>query len=109
MFIETSYPRLRGDRARLESSIFQRTTGQGSCMNFFYHMSGSGIGTLNVYMRVMGRSMSKLWTQSGDKGKTWLEGQIPILSAGNSYQVKCVLNLFKRKCTKSRKRSCTYI
>lgn len=88
MFIETSYPRKRGDRAHLESTIFQATSGQGSCMNFFYHMSGAGIGTLNVYMRIIGQSMTKLWTQTGNKGNTWYEGQLPVKSAGKSYQVE---------------------
>lgn len=87
MFIETSYPRKRGDRAHLESTVFSPTTGDGTCMNFFYHMSGSTIGSLNVYMKVIGQSMTKIWTQSGDKGNSWLEGQLPIKSAGRSYQV----------------------
>ena len=91
MFIETSYPRKRGDRAHLESTIFQPTSSRGSCMNFFYHMSGPSIGSLNVYMRVIGQSFTKVWTQSGDKGSKWLEGQVPVLSAGRSYQVEFVL------------------
>ncbi|EDO47787.1 predicted protein [Nematostella vectensis] len=87
MFIETSDPRKRGDLAHFESAVFRPTSGYGRCMNFFYHMNGAGIGTLNVYMRVIGRSMTKLWTQSGDHGNQWNEGQLPILSAGASYQI----------------------
>ena len=87
MFIETSFPRKRGDRARLESEVFPPTPSNGRCMQFWYHMNGSHIGTLNVYMRVYGQSESKLWSLSGDQGKAWNSARVSILSGNRYYQV----------------------
>ena len=51
MFIEASAPRREGDNAFLVSESFERTTGTGRCMRFWYHMAGTGMGTLNIYIR----------------------------------------------------------
>jgi len=40
MFIETSAPRLQGDKARLKSDMITPTT--GSCLTFWYNMHGKG-------------------------------------------------------------------
>ena len=87
MFIETSSPRKRGDRARLESEVFTPTTGKGRCLSFWYHMQGGHIGTLNVYMRVYGQSETKLWSMTGDQGTNWNSASAPILSGNRYYQV----------------------
>ena len=90
MFIETSYPRKRGDRARFESEVFLPTTGKGKCVQFWYHMKGGHIGALNVYLKIMGQSESELWTLQGDQGGVWKQGQIPVLS-DRSYQVRIII------------------
>lgn len=43
MFIETSAPRVAGDKAWLVSPQFNPTKTPG-CMSFWYHMFGSGVG-----------------------------------------------------------------
>ena len=88
MFIETSFPRKRGDRARLESEVFAPTPSNGRCMSFWYHMKGGHIGTLNVYMRVYGQSETKLWSLSLDRGDKWNSAVVPILSGNRYYQVR---------------------
>lgn len=50
VFIDASTPRKLGDKAILRSQVFSRTAGSGRCLTFWYHMAGSGIGTLNVYL-----------------------------------------------------------
>ena len=87
MFIETSYPRKRGDRARFESEIFPPTPSNGRCMSFWYHMKGGHIGTLNVYMSIYGQSETKLWSMSLDQGDSWNSAVVPILSGSRYYQV----------------------
>lgn len=52
MYIETSRPRHRGDRARLVSSPFPQTV--SSCLSFYYHMYGSTIGSLRIYQANVG-------------------------------------------------------
>lgn len=50
MYIETSSPRRPNDIARILSPRFQDNTDM--CMQFYYHMLGDGVGTLNVYAQV---------------------------------------------------------
>lgn len=87
MFIETSSPRRRGDRARLESEVFAPTTSIGRCMSFWYHMMGGHIGALNVYMKIYGQSETKLWSMTLDQGNDWNSARVPILSGNRYYQV----------------------
>ena len=47
MYIETSAPRRPNDRARLTSPSYPAAT-DNECLQFYYHMYGRNIGTLNV-------------------------------------------------------------
>jgi len=47
LFIEGSAPIEQGNKALLESNLFFPTPSYGICLDFWYHMWGSGIGTLN--------------------------------------------------------------
>jgi hypothetical protein len=79
IFIEASAPRVKGDTARVTTQQFNPTT--GSCMNFWYHMYGSGIGQLSVYL-VTGTTNQTLWRLTGDSQvQTWQNGQIGIKSS----------------------------
>ena len=40
-----------GSRAQLISEIFPAT--KGNCLSFWYHMKGSGIGSLNFYLKTV--------------------------------------------------------
>ena len=74
MYIETSSPRVNGDKARL------RFTGSDSgafCLKFFYHMLGRSVGTLNVYS-----GSKNVFTKSGSQGNKWIEAKVPISSSG---------------------------
>ena len=51
MYIETSAPRKQGDKARLMSPSYKDNS--DICVQFWYHMYGSGIGTFNVYAQVI--------------------------------------------------------
>ena len=44
MYIETSAPRVKGDKAWLLSQSFNSFSRHGRCMSFWYHMYGAGIG-----------------------------------------------------------------
>lgn len=70
MYTEASSPRSRGDKARLISQTNPATT--GSCLEFYYHMFGTDIGTLNVYARVGSSLPSRpLWSENGNQGNVW--------------------------------------
>lgn len=49
MYIETSAPRVNGDNAILLSPTFAGST-QTRCLNFWYHMYGKDVGTLNIHV-----------------------------------------------------------
>jgi hypothetical protein len=47
MFLETSAPRVRGDKAWLVSQPFPPFSGAAHCFTFWYFMYGGGIGTFH--------------------------------------------------------------
>ena len=47
MYIETSAPRRPNDKARLTSPSYPAAT-DSECLQFYYHMYGRHIGTLNI-------------------------------------------------------------
>ena len=76
IYIETSSPRVTGDKARLISHQFNPTR-SSSCFTFWYHMCGQSIGSLNLY-QLVGQTETLIWTQWGNKGNSWLSGQVPV-------------------------------
>jgi hypothetical protein len=86
MYIETSGSRRPGDKARLIGPMQHAT--QGKCVHFFYHMLGSGIGSLNVYLKSQ-NIMTQLWTRSGQTGSLWHQASITV-QASYQYQVRMI-------------------
>ncbi len=80
-YIDASSPRRPNDVARIISEEFP-ATGPNSplCLRFWTHMYGSGIGSLNVYIR-HGADDTKVWGLSGDAGNNWYMAQAPIASS----------------------------
>ncbi|XP_039408082.1 MAM domain-containing glycosylphosphatidylinositol anchor protein 2 [Corvus cornix cornix] len=87
MYIETSRPRLEGEKARLVSPIFSvapknpyGATNTAYCFSFYYHMYGQHIGSLNVYLRLKGQTAieNPLWSSSGNKGQHWNQARVNI-------------------------------
>ena len=96
MYTEASSPRSRGDKARLISPTEPATT--GSCLEFWYHMYGSQIGTLNVYIRKSNTLPSRpLWAENGNQRNIWKVARKTITSA-QPYEVtsKLFLTLFRK-------------
>lgn len=77
VYIETSSPRVRGDKARLISP--QVTFTQPTCLQFYYHMYGAEVNTLNVYQMTGGvLPQVAIWTKSLNQGNRWIKGQTTI-------------------------------
>lgn len=64
MHIETSSPRLQGDKARLVS-LEQTSSSSDRCVTFWYHMYGQDTGTLNVYLQTNGITGKPVWRKKG--------------------------------------------
>lgn len=83
-FIDSSFPRRPGDVAKLVSSSFPATTTDvPMCMHFWFHMFGSGIGYLKVFLQHLRSSRDKpqeIWGLSGNAGNAWFMSQITISS-----------------------------
>lgn len=81
MFIESSSLRRPGDNAILQSATL---TASINCVQFYYNMYGSNIGTLNVYA-----GGQIVWTLSGNQGTAWKQGQVSV-GQTSAYQVLVV-------------------
>ena len=78
MFIETSWPRIAGDKARLETPLYKPTF--GSCARFWYHMRGDSIGVLNVYIKRGDVLGARVWSDSGNYGDRWMRKKLSVNS-----------------------------
>ncbi|XP_078586715.1 astacin-like metalloendopeptidase [Branchiostoma floridae x Branchiostoma japonicum] len=78
MFIETSGSRTQGDAARLRTPT-QSASPAGYCLQFKYHMYGTDIDTLNVYVTDENSILGTPdFSVTGDQGNNWLSGQLTI-------------------------------
>ena len=94
MFVEASFAS-RGQKARLVSGRFSPTTTRGFCVKFWYNMYGVNIGTLNVLVknRVGNATERIVWSLSGNQLGGWKQGQAPVVSRTDSYQVRGRFNI----------------
>ena len=90
MFVETSWPRKPGDRARLGTyyTFAGLRAGDSSCqMRFYYHMWGDHIGNLSVKVRdTIGGPETTLWIRNDKVGNYWARAEV-VLSSVNDFQV----------------------
>ncbi|XP_064635155.1 MAM and LDL-receptor class A domain-containing protein 1-like [Lineus longissimus] len=77
MFIETSYPRLKGESALLLTPSFSPSTAS-RCLSFWYHMYGSDTGSLKVYLDENGDRGEAIWTKSGNLGDRWHQSYVSL-------------------------------
>uniref|UniRef100_A0A1A7X1X4 MAM domain containing 2b n=1 Tax=Iconisemion striatum TaxID=60296 RepID=A0A1A7X1X4_9TELE len=75
--IEAS-PMLPGQNVRLQSRPIRGTRGP-QCLQFYYHMYGSGSGMLRVLANKNGEDVL-LWQQSSEQSITWLKAQVEYQS-----------------------------
>ena len=109
MFIEASYPRIAGDTARLVSEKMSKHWSANApyCLRFWYHMKGSGVGTLNAYVKTGAGKVNErlIWTLSGNQANSWKSASAPISSLID-YQVKYqiffrfIMNMFFKSLVK---------
>jgi len=80
MYIETSYPRIPGDVARLISPAYPASR-EYNCLRFHYHQYGADVDTLNVYKRDIGGSLNplKIFTTHGNRFDEWHLVEINIV------------------------------
>ena len=67
----------QGDNAKLVKGGFSFSSRK--CLSFYYHMYGSTMGTLNVYV-----GQKKIFTKTGDQGNQWKQAMVNITDPGAS-------------------------
>ncbi|XP_072182118.1 MAM and LDL-receptor class A domain-containing protein 1-like [Diadema setosum] len=81
IYIEASSPRVKGDFARLLSGALRPTAGEPYCFSFYYHMYGTSIGSLTIFMRdADGSNEEVIWIKQGNQANEWLLGQRNIIT-----------------------------
>ncbi|GFS00411.1 MAM domain-containing glycosylphosphatidylinositol anchor protein 1 [Elysia marginata] len=75
MYIEAS-AKGRGSNAILYSPLYRGMSEQ--CLEFFYHMYGRHIGTLNVYAQARGDTLNVAWRAYGNQGDHWTNARLAI-------------------------------
>ncbi|XP_071965542.1 MAM and LDL-receptor class A domain-containing protein 1-like [Antedon mediterranea] len=86
MYIETSSPIKKHWSARLKSPMVDGPR-SNSCLQFYYHMYGLRIGTLNVIMTKTANDVQVIWTKSGDKGNRWFQGLVDIPMMTDDFRI----------------------
>lgn len=74
IYMETSSPRHKGERAVLSSGIQPATLASGQCLSFWYHMFGAHVSTLNVYLKTQTGNQTMIWSRSRTQGNVWKNG-----------------------------------
>ena len=85
MYIETSFPRSYGDKAKLLFSPPSAVIGNFSCLRFYYHMYGATINQLNVV-----NGNSTVFTKSGQQGNMWMYAEVTVFVQNNVSHLKTV-------------------
>ncbi|XP_066995371.2 MAM and LDL-receptor class A domain-containing protein 2 [Anabrus simplex] len=85
-FIDSSFPRRPGDRARLVSMTFPPTGSDAPlCMRLWFHMFGPSVGSLRVLLRHFFHEASTpathtIWELTGNVGNAWFMGEVTVSS-----------------------------
>ena len=75
-YIETSSPRVQGDKARYISPLVT-SSASARCLEFWYHMYGPHVNTLNVYTNTTSLG-SPVFSVSGSQGNKWKKAQVDL-------------------------------
>ena len=85
MYIETSYPRVLGEKAILQSPEFHKAPRKSHCrLRFYYSMNGASVGSLAVVLRYTnGNFQTTLMNVTGNQGNSWLRASFAIATSQN--------------------------
>ena len=81
----------QGDKAELVSPDYKGAT-QGICFEFWYHMYGVDVGSLNIFQSYGGQRY-QLATLSGNHGNLWKKKQVTIRN-NNQHKVRDISGYF---------------
>lgn len=76
-FLESSYPRSKGEKAVLVSEYFNAAY---NCLSFKYHMLGENMGRLDVFTEDTEGSSRLVWRLAGNQSTTWEVARAKLLN-----------------------------
>ncbi|PIK61570.1 putative MAM and LDL-receptor class A domain-containing protein 1 isoform X1 [Apostichopus japonicus] len=88
VYIESSSPAQSGDTSALISPDI--AAGNTRCLEFFYHMYGVNVGSLEVQTLDTDDGSAlpqRIWRKSGNRGETWQRGLVTIDATTNTIQI----------------------
>ncbi len=85
IYIEASSEGI-GYKARLLSPTFNAVPNVRCSFRIWYHMYGSGIGTLNVYTKTTDGTMQLVKSVTGNQGDAWYSTDVVFTSPSVLYQ-----------------------
>lgn len=85
MYIETSSPVAKDYSALLRSGVIPFSS-SSRCLSFYYHMYGTGVGALNVYVATATQS-TLVWSLKGDQGNSWRDATVSIAAGLGNIRV----------------------
>lgn len=72
-----------GYKAQLISPTFSTTRNQPNCLTFWYHMYGTSVNNLNVYLKSGNNLGRPVFTKHGNQGNRWSLAKINIRNKNN--------------------------
>ncbi|XP_071851180.1 MAM and LDL-receptor class A domain-containing protein 1-like isoform X5 [Apostichopus japonicus] len=84
-FIESSSPQGKGFKAQILSTLLSGD--RTRCLEFYLHMYGDQMGTLNVYKRTEDLKMENVFTLSENKGDVWRKAQVTLDTSERVYDI----------------------
>ncbi|CAD5114071.1 DgyrCDS3219 [Dimorphilus gyrociliatus] len=69
IYTEASSPAKQGDITKIITKVFEPEG--GACLSFYYHMLGTGIGSLKVVFEDTTGNTLKQWSVNGSQGNYW--------------------------------------
>jgi len=88
IYTEASNPNNPNKTAFLTSPCFDMISVANPEMSFMYHMSGGGMGTLNLQASISGSPWQTIWTKSGDQGTAWLPATVDLSNYTNATDLR---------------------
>ena len=75
-FLESSYPSGKNDRGELVTRVIPPVY---TCARFKYHLIGSGMGRLDVYVEEVNEERQIMWSLAGEQGSlAWKRAAVPL-------------------------------
>ena len=93
VYIETNYPTLNRDKARL---VTPYVSASENCLTFYYHMYGDHVNTLNVFVRSGSDKKKLIWSLSKNQGDAWRMAQVSLTGKNAMKQVRHSAISFQR-------------